>query len=241
MAVQRPKIQVSITERDLGLGKLLRTADELAKKPYVKAGFTGERGAAMEKGSKKTVAYIMKSHEYGATIKLPSGKEFQIPERSFMRSTKAKNQDKYNNHLQQLAVQLLDGSSKMTVQRALGLIGQEYIADVKTTIKSQIPPPLKAATIARKNKRLIKKAKATVDALHGKLASKAVKETAKYGVAKQQRLSDHDKNRLNAAAEIIMTGGRSTPLINTGQAINSLSYKVEMDGITNQTKDEETV
>lgn len=238
----KPKIQVSFQERDFGFKKLMTRADELAKKPYVKAGFTGERGASMKQGGKKTVAYIAKVHEYGATVKLKNGKSITIPCRSFMRSTKYQNQEKYNKHMAILGEQLLDADAEIDVRTALGLIGQEYISDVKSTIKNQIPPPLKQATIARKNKRKVQKAKAAVSAIHGKLAAGAARETAKFGVAREQRLSDRDKNRLNTAAQTIMAdGGSSTPLIDKGQLINSLTYKVEMEGEKNPTREEETV
>lgn len=137
-----PKVKVSITERDLGLGHLLKEAAKLAKKPYVKAGVTQARGSRIRADGKKTVADIMAIHEYGAP-------DAGIPERSVIRATQERNQSKYDAHIAILGEKILDASSHMTTEKALGLIGQEFVADAKNTIRNNEaglngPTPLKS-------------------------------------------------------------------------------------------------
>lgn len=207
----RPKLTVSFTERDLGMSHFLREAAKLRKKPAVKAGVVQSRGSKLHVDPRtgkavKTVAYIAACHEFGGENGVP-------PERSFMRSTKAKNESKYNAHIEKLGSQIFDAESGMTTERALGLIGQEYIADVKNTIRAGIAPPLKPSTIREKNAVEIGKAGAKVRGLEGKL-----------------KLSKADKGALFKAQETVDSGGDSTPLIDTAQLINSLTYQVVMDG-----------
>lgn len=206
----RPKLKISFEERDLGMGHFLREAAKLRKKPFVKVGVTQARGSKLhtnERGEQvKTVADIAAIHEYGAP-------DVGIPERSFIRSTVSKNQPKYDGHIAKLAEAIFDAHKGMTTERALGLIGQEVSSDIKNTIRSGINPPLKRATIRRKNAAKIAGAEARVRGYEGK-----------------EKLTKSQKTSLFKAQDLIDTGGESTPLIDTAQLVNSISYEVAMQG-----------
>lgn len=202
----KPKITVSFTLKDFGLKHILKESKKIARRPFVKAGIVQAKGSKLRRDGKKTVAEIAQIHEYGAP-------DVGIPERSFLRSTRNKNQARYNSHISQLRDQIFDASSGMTTERALGLIGQEYIADVKNTIREGIPPPLKESTIRAKNAGEISKAKAHL------AAGGSAKDFTKSGSARNDK-----------AQALIEHGGDSTPLIDTAVTINSLGYEVVMEG-----------
>lgn len=208
----KPKLKVSFTERDLGMGHFLREAAKLRLKPFVKVGVTQKRGANLSTDGTKTIAYIAAVHEYGADKKVGK-RHVKIPERSFIRSTVTRNQSKYDNHIEKLRDDIFDAHKEMTVERALGIVGQEVAADMKATIRAKIAPDLKPSTIFRKNAGVIAKSKAKVSSLE-----------------KKQKLSKTDKKMLDKHSEIVATGGESTPLIDKGQLINSISYEVVKDG-----------
>lgn len=130
----RPKFTVNIKEKDLGFAHLLREAAKIKKKPFVKIGVTQSKGSKLHvvPGSDKqvmTVADIAKIHEYGAP-------DANIPERSFIRSTISKNEEKYNAHIAKLRDKIFDGNIQMTTEEALGFIGQEISSDIKNTIRN---------------------------------------------------------------------------------------------------------
>lgn len=209
MAV-KPKLQISFRERDLGLGHILKEAAKLRKKPFVKAGVVQARGSKLREDGKKTVADIAQIHEYGAPA-------HGIPERSFLRSTRNKNEGKYKKLISRLGEMIFNPEDGMTVEKALGVIGQQFSADVKNTIRNNEaglhgPTALKASTIRRKNAGKIEKAQGTVNRLE-----------------KKTKLSKGDKTRLHSAQDLIDTGGASVPLIDTAQLVNSLSYEVDMN------------
>ena len=205
MAV-KPKLTVNVWESDLGMGKILAEAAKIRKKPYVKAGITQAKGSKVRPDGKKTTAEIAQIHEYGAP-------DAGIPERSFVRSTVSTNQSKYDGQIASLRDEIFDANSDLTVEKALGLIGQSASSDMKKTIRAGIQPPLKASTIRGKNGAQIAKAKATARSLGAK-----------------ENLSKAESARLAKAQETVKTGGSSTPLIDTAQMINALSYEVVLDG-----------
>lgn len=125
-----------------GLKRLFGLAAQLKKRPSVKVGVLGSAAAAA-RGGGITQAELAVIHEYGA----PGA---GIPERSFLRRTHAAKQREWAGLAQQLLVRCAQG--RITVEQALGLIGQKASADVRRTITSGsgVPPPLKAATIRRK-------------------------------------------------------------------------------------------
>lgn len=82
-------------------------------------------------------------HEFGT-------QDGKIPERSFLRSTF----DEQRPALLELIRKLVRGiyEGKITTQKALGVIGVKFAADVKKKVTEgeQIPPPNAPATLARK-------------------------------------------------------------------------------------------
>lgn len=123
------------TYRDRGLKKIMETVRVLSTGPYVKVGVIGDGANAM----------IATIHEYGAP-------EAGIPERSFIRRTFANSEviEQKRKMAAQMMKRILAG--KMEVGQALGLLGAYGANAVKRTIDegTGVPPPLKAATIARK-------------------------------------------------------------------------------------------
>lgn len=202
----KPKLKVNITERDLGMRHFLSMAAQLRKRPFVKVGVTQRIGSRVRADGKKTVADIAQIHEFGAP-------KAGIPERSFIRSTVEHNQEKYNQHIEVMRDKIFDANSGIDVRKALSVIGQEVAADMKNTIRQGIPPELKRATIMRKNAGQIEKAQSTL-----------------RGLERKAKFTKADIKRENKASDMVLTGGDSTPLINTGTLVNSLSYEVVMDG-----------
>lgn len=72
-----------------------------------------------------------------------------IPERSFIRSTFRNNRELLAKFLLRTAKAVL--SDKLSVEDALGQLGLWAVSQIKRTITAHdIPPPLKASTVARK-------------------------------------------------------------------------------------------
>lgn len=191
------------------MSHFLKEAAKIRKKPYVKAGITQAQGSKLRADGRLTTAEIGQIHEYGAPGR-------GIPERSFIRSTLNSNQSKYDSHIAKLRDEIFDANSGMTTERALGLIGQEFASDVKTTIRAGISPALKESTVRRKNAGVIEKAKGTIAGVNA--------AGAKGKLTKAQVMKGAQAN------ETITTGGASTPLIDKGQLIGSISYEVVSDG-----------
>jgi hypothetical protein len=208
----KPKLTVNIFERDLGFSHFLREAKKIRAKPYVKVGVTQKRGSKLREDGKKTIADVAQIHEFGAP-------QAGIPERSFLRSTVNDNGG-YEELKRVLVGKIFDATAGMTVERALGLIGQTVTRDVKARIRDGIAPALKAATIRAKNAGLIGKAKGKIASLEGK-----------------DKLSGRQAEGFLKAKDLVETGGESTPLIDTAQMINAVSYEVVKDGSSESGQD----
>jgi phage gpG-like protein len=87
------------------------------------------------------VALIAAVHEFGSPAQ-------GIPERPFLRTTIQENRGKYVQLNRRNLVAVLNG--KMTVEQALGQLGEVAKGDVQLHIASGTFAPLKAATIKRK-------------------------------------------------------------------------------------------
>lgn len=99
---------------------------------------TAEPGSPSAPLSNVDIAMI---HEFGAD---------GVPERSFIRAAFDANQAKYIDHFRLLVGGIYDG--KLTVSRALGVIGMETASDIRSLVREGggIPPPNSPATIAAK-------------------------------------------------------------------------------------------
>ena len=214
------KFKMTIFEKDLGISKVIEESKKLKKKPYVKVGGLESSGRKKSKDAATgaefsslkapTVADIATIHEYGAPSR-------NIPSRSFIRSTVDENQRAYDMNIAILRDEIFDGGSDTTVESALGILGMTIQRDIKAKFRDNDWQPLAESTVRKKNRRVIEKAEATINKLE-----KTLNEKGK--LTKAQLAAE------NKASDTILTGGKSTPLIDTGQLRNSIQYKVEMDG-----------
>lgn len=127
----------------LKLPALERIAKELADNSgprWVAAGIFG--GATDEDGV--SVAEYAAYNEYGTT---------KIPKRPFLRTTMAKNSEKYAQLLQGALKGLASSGSSEPVGMALTAVGREMETDIIEQIKSNMQPPNSPATKARKEAR----------------------------------------------------------------------------------------
>lgn len=230
--MSRPKIKLDLTEKDLGWGHIKAEMAKMAKKPFVKVGYQGESGVKRHTDphlvgpalpNTPTVVDIATFHEFGTS---------KVPERSHLRATMDRNAPKYQATMAELKDKILDPKSGINTEKALGLMGQMATGDVKAYIRAGISPPLAESTIRRKNKRQIAKAQGTLNALEGKLNTRDYKNALRKGGRGRGtgKLTAAETKREHAASETVMTGGKSTPLIDSAQMINALHYKVDMTG-----------
>jgi hypothetical protein len=89
-------------------------------------------------------ALIAKVHEHGSEKR-------KIPQRSFLRSTVARNRERYVQLAKRAYSKFLDGNWSLV--QALNAVGHEIKADIRRTIIKGIPPDLKKATISSKRRR----------------------------------------------------------------------------------------
>jgi len=122
-------------------GSFNSIASELKKlrQGYVKAGVLAS-DKEREDGEVSNVDLAI-IHEFGA----PAA---NIPERSFVRSTFARNRDKYSAALKKLAENIF--THPRSAEDILGLVGAKMAADMKQTIADGIEPPNSPAVAARK-------------------------------------------------------------------------------------------
>jgi hypothetical protein len=105
-----------------------------------KASFSDD-GAFGKKTSNVSLVEVATFHEYG-------GRDNNPPERSYLRSTVREQTKNYKKFLAKALLQIYAG--RLTVRQSLALLGEKAVSDVRNKIRSNIPPPLKPATIKRK-------------------------------------------------------------------------------------------
>ena len=127
----------TVKVKDTGWNKLKRTCSKVNEK-VVAVGIQGKEAEQDHGGT--TNVLIGSVHEFGAPNK-------GIPQRSFIRSTETKNRKKYQKELDEAAGKCIDGKD---FEAALLLVGEQFRADIINAIKKGIPPPLSAATIAKR-------------------------------------------------------------------------------------------
>lgn len=228
---KRPGINVNILDIDKGFKNILKEARKwnTPRKPHVKVGIQGKSALDHKKAKDAngieytplgapTVVDIATMHEYG-------GENGRPPERSFLRATMNQNQQKYVAAAQALLGEVLAG--KLTTEVALKRLGLLIETDVKNRILAGIAPELAPSTILRKNRRQIAKAAATIFSMERKVEERTYKNRLK-GSKETGKLTASELKKENAAAELIMSGGKSTALIDTGQMFNSIISVVDM-------------
>ncbi len=110
---------------------------------HVKVGVLASKGGdAKHEGSDFSLIELMAVHEYGSA-------DGHIPDRAPMRLTFETTQEDFAQFIAKLARAVV--MNQMSLVKALTLLGMKGVAEIKKTItQSDLPPPLKAATIARK-------------------------------------------------------------------------------------------
>ncbi len=131
-------MKAEVSDKDHGWAALLKHVHE-NEKQYAKVGVIGDAGA--QQNGKLTVAEIGAVNEFGTEDKI-------IPERSFIRSTFDRERGALIDLSRKLFGQFVDG--KMTIDRALGLMGASLAASIKKTIAGGVAPPNAPYTMLRK-------------------------------------------------------------------------------------------
>jgi hypothetical protein len=137
-------------------------------------GVVGPGASALEAGSSLTLAELALVHEYGATIKHPSGAIIEIPERSFIRSTLMARRGDLAALQARVFKRILAG--ELTATAGLELIGEQCIAWIRQTIRDGLDPPLATETILAK-----KSTKPLID--HGQLINAIAYQVVAKGAA----------------------------------------------------------
>jgi len=121
----------------------IRKAVAKAGASHVRVGVLQSKGGSATAESGISMVELAAIHEFGA----PGA---GIPERSFIRSTlRVRKAAELARVQTKLATAIIE--KNMPVKKALGILGSWAATECKNTItQTAIPPPLKAATIARK-------------------------------------------------------------------------------------------
>jgi len=125
------KAKLTLVDKDRGYEKIVRELKRVAKgSPYIRLGVIG--------GGE--VALIALVHEFGSEKR-------SIPERSWLRSAIDRHRG-WSALREKLLKAVFEG--KLSAEQALGLLGQQAVADIRAGIVAGIPPPLSPKTIAAK-------------------------------------------------------------------------------------------
>lgn len=130
-----------VIDKDRGLTKILANMKDLDGKK-VAVGFQGPEGGAIHPDSELDNVSLAVIHEFGA----PGA---GIPERSLIRATFDARVEIWIKQATKIAERVYSTTPE-TPGRALGILGELAVSDYRKAITAGIPPPLKAATIARK-------------------------------------------------------------------------------------------
>ena len=126
MAIRSKKPRTKVI--DHGFKGIVKELRKLEKKPYVKIGYPAKKSTTnAEKDGNEfvTVLDVALWHEFGTN---------NMPERSFIRASFDQNAKKYGELNKKLLVKIYSG--KMTVEKALDILGFTIENDIKTFIKS---------------------------------------------------------------------------------------------------------
>lgn len=127
--------------RDRGLTKILANMKDLDG-AQIAVGFQGPEAAAIHPDGDIDIIGIAVIQEFGA----PGA---GIPERSLIRATFDAKVDEWARVAQRIAEDVYS-TTPQSPGRALGVLGEVVVSDYRNAITAGIPPPLKAATVARK-------------------------------------------------------------------------------------------
>jgi len=167
---------------------------------YVGVPGLGTPGQSPRADGKMTNASLAYIHETGSPAQ-------NIPARPFLRPGVRDSKGKWSKYLNQAAEAALKGESGV-MRRSLETAGQIAVSAVKNRITAGIPPPIKPATMAARARHRGGKTKAQ--------RAKRAAERAAY----RQFHSRYKKG------DDVLIGG-VTPLVDTAQLLNSITYVVE--------------
>ena len=133
---------MTVEDRDRGLRKIQRNVRAFAGLELA-IGIQGpEAGAIEHDADDLTNVELGAIHEFGA----PGA---GIPERSFIRSTFDAKIKQWIGQLEKVG-KTIYSTGTGDPKRALGILGEKAVSDMRNTINRGIDPPLKPATVARK-------------------------------------------------------------------------------------------
>lgn len=131
-----------IRKGDFNFSDLARLTD---RKFDLQVGIQPERGSVRKadyygRRSSESLTEVAKKHEFGSGT---------IPERSFLRSTFEKNENKYRmNIIHNVRAAAMSKRGKiLATRKALNELGEMMVKDIKRTIMSFIPPTLSEKTM----------------------------------------------------------------------------------------------
>lgn len=125
-------------------GKAFDAVVSRSKPGGVKVGFV--KGLGKHPGSDATISEIAAYNEFGTST---SGGQEHIPERPFLRTTiSEQSKTVYVPLTAKLLGLVLDGT--LTVNQAIGILGEKAVADVKMKIDAISDPPNADSTVDRK-------------------------------------------------------------------------------------------
>lgn len=131
-----------VTDKDRGWKRLQALAQQLASQDvHVKVGVLDDGRAGSEVRDGITNGMLAVAMEFGTS---------RIPARSWIGRTFDQKRNEVQADMQRLLGHIVDG--KLSVDKALNVLGAKYSAEVKNTVTQgeQIPPPNAPSTLARK-------------------------------------------------------------------------------------------
>lgn len=143
----RATIKIEVKDVDRGWSRFRKITEQFKGngKSYVKVGYLddGGKGSQAHSAGGISTAELAAVHEFGT-------RDGHIPARPHVGPTFEQNRDKYTDDLKTLVKGIYDG--KMTVERALGLMGAKMSSDIKkyVTTGAGVPPPNAESTVVAK-------------------------------------------------------------------------------------------
>lgn len=138
-------VRVAVRAVDRGWDRLKKLVDaEAEKESYVKVGYLDDGGKGSEvRSDDLTNAELGAVMEFGTEDKV-------IPARPHVRPTFEEKREELGRDARKLIELILD--AKMTVKRALGILGAKLAAEIKkkVTLGSGVPPPNAPSTLKKK-------------------------------------------------------------------------------------------
>lgn len=130
-----------VIDRDMGYSRLLRLVR--LPQPHVAVGIQGEDATKTIKDENGEILQVVLAgvHEFGR-------EDGSIPERSYIRATVDANRSKYRQLQKRLIGLVVEG--KLTPERALKIIGERVVADMRRTMDAGLKPDLAESTKKRR-------------------------------------------------------------------------------------------